>query len=223
MYSKNKYLPVVTYILLIIQITVFLLETVNGGSNNPLTLVNYGAKVNVAIVQGQWWRLITPMFVHIGFTHILINSITLYFAGIQLEELFGHVKFLAIYLVSGIMGNLLSFAFGDFSTITAGASTGLFGLFAVFIALGYLNKSNTNLRLLGNQFMTLIILNIIMDIFMNGVDILGHIGGALGGILITFVISKNFSENQNILLRIGSSLLLLILVVFLYSVGMGRV
>ncbi|GKQ42536.1 rhomboid family intramembrane serine protease [Companilactobacillus sp. RD055328] len=221
MYSKYKSAPIVTYVLLAIQIIVFLLETINGGSTNFNTLIYYGAKANALVINGDWWRLITPMFVHIGFTHILLNSLTLYYAGSQLEGIFGHFKYFIIYFVSGILGNLFSFSFGSDLSISAGASTALFGLFASYIALAYLNKSNQYMRAIGNQFMMLIVLNIVMDLFMTQIDIWGHLGGAIGGLLATFIISKKFSENENILFRIGSSLLLLILVVFLYSQGMG--
>jgi len=82
--TKRSYLPdqfTVTNLFLAIQIGVFLLMTLNGGSTNVLTLILFGAKFNPAIVQGEWWRLIAPMFIHIGFTHILVNSITLYYFG----------------------------------------------------------------------------------------------------------------------------------------------
>lgn len=221
MYKLNrKDVPIITYGLLTIQIIVFILEILNGGSTNSLVLYKFGAKLNYSIIQGQWWRLITPMFIHIGFTHLLMNSLTLYYAGIQLENLFGHFKFFIIYMVSGIFGNIMSFAFSDPRTLSAGASTGLFGLFATYMALAFMNRDNPYLNTLGKQFMTLIVLNIVIDVFMSGIDIWGHIGGAIGGFLITIIIEKNMTQNKNTMLRIALSLLLLVLVVFLYSIGM---
>lgn len=216
----KRNLPLVTYVLLAIQICVFILETLNGGSTNSITLFNYGAKLNYSIIQGQWWRLVTPMFIHIGFTHLLINSLTLYYAGTQLENLLGHIKFFILYIFSGILGNLMSFAFSDPRTLSAGASTGLFGLFAVYAALAVVNRNNPYMSALGKQFTSLIVLNIVMDVFLSGIDIWGHIGGAIGGFLLTIIIEKNFTQNNNTMLRIALSLLLLILVVFLYSTGM---
>ena len=70
--TKRSYLPdqfSVTHLFLAIQIVIFLLMTLNGGSTNVLTLILFGAKFNPAIAQGEWWRLIAPMFIHIGFTH----------------------------------------------------------------------------------------------------------------------------------------------------------
>ena len=78
MYSRNRFVPIITYTLLAVQIAIFLLETINGGSYDTNTLVMYGAKANVLIADGDWWRLISPMCVHIGFTQILINSLMLF-------------------------------------------------------------------------------------------------------------------------------------------------
>ena len=101
----------VTVSLIAIQVVVFLMMTVMGGSTKTAVLLKFGA-LNASLVQaGQWWRLITPVFVHIGFAHILINSITLYFIGLYIEQLFGHWRMLVIYFVSAVAGNLLS-AFG---------------------------------------------------------------------------------------------------------------
>src|SRR5699024_3526907 len=101
-----------------------------------ITLIYFGAKSNPAIVAGEWWRLITPMFLHIGFTHILFNGLIVYFLGSQLEMIIGHFRYFLLYLLSGILGNAASFAF-NFS-ISAGASTAVFGLFASTIVLGKL-------------------------------------------------------------------------------------
>lgn len=126
--------PYVTYLLLGVMVIVFALMSVMGGTENPMTLVQFGAKYNPLIRAGQYWRLITPMFIHIGFTHILMNGITLYFIGQYVEELFGHWRFAIIFFVSGILGNLGSFAFT--AGLSAGASTAIFGLFGAFMMLG---------------------------------------------------------------------------------------
>src|SRR5690625_2338311 len=90
--------PFVTYAFLIIQVIFFLLMTFDGGSTNVNTLIRYGAKYNPWIVLGEWWRLILPIFIHIGFSHLLLNSIVLYFLGIQLEEAFGPLRYFGLYM-----------------------------------------------------------------------------------------------------------------------------
>ncbi|SDQ11527.1 rhomboid family intramembrane serine protease [Carnobacterium viridans] len=179
--------PVVTYALLTIQILAFVLMTLDGGSTNVATLVKYGAKFNPYIVLGEWWRLITPMFLHIGFIHLLMNSVILYYLGEQLEGMFGHLRFAGIYLLSGIAGNLASFAFSD--ALSAGASTALFGLFGSTIMLGQTFKHNPAIQQMAKSFSMLIIINIVFGIFSSSIDMAGHLGGLLGGFLLATAIS----------------------------------
>ncbi|MDN5372847.1 MAG: rhomboid protease GluP [Carnobacterium sp.] len=179
--------PVVTYAFLFIQILAFILMTLDGGSTNTATLVKYGAKFNPYILFGEWWRLITPIFLHIGFMHLLMNSVTLYYLGEQLESVFGHLRFAGIYLLSGIAGNLASFAFSD--SISAGASTSLFGLFGTAIMLGQTFKNNPVIQQIAKSFGTLIIINIVFGVFSSSIDMAGHLGGLAGGFLIAHAIS----------------------------------
>ncbi|WP_439794965.1 rhomboid family intramembrane serine protease [Secundilactobacillus kimchicus] len=127
--------PYVTISLIALMVIVYLLMTAAGGAGNPQVLMAFGAKINVLIDAGQWWRLVTPMFLHLSFEHILLNMVTLYFLGLQIEALFGHWRFLILFVVSGIGGNLASFAF-DPNALSAGASTAIFGLFGAFLMLG---------------------------------------------------------------------------------------
>lgn len=220
---RIRQLPWATYTILLIQVIVFGWEILQGGSENISALVAAGAKVNGLVAQGQWWRLITPIFVHIGWQHILINSLTLYFMGQQLEFLYGPLKFIGLYLLSGIGGNLMSFAFGSSASLSAGASTSLFGLFGLYVTLGLIFRKNEVIRQWAQQFLLLIILNLGTDIFMGGIDIWGHIGGALTGCLLGFVISV--PQAQNSLSRLGriiSIVILLVSAVVLYQIGVAR-
>mgnify|MGYP006353367529 FL=1 len=206
--TRKSYLPdkfSVTHLFLAIQIVIFLLMTLNGGSTNVLTLILFGAKFNPAIAQGEWWRLIAPMFIHIGFTHILVNSITLYYLGTQMESLYGSLRFALIYLLSGLMGNLMSFAFND--SISAGASTSLFGLFAAAIVLGRQFPYNLGIQQMARSFTMLIFRNLFVGFCSAAVDNFGHLGGALGGALAAvFIAMPRTSKSQN-----GQRLLFLII------------
>lgn len=124
-----------TQAIVLIQVIVFILMTINGGSTNSQILLNFGAKYGPAIQAGDWWRLITPVFLHIGLTHLVVNSVTVYYIGTQIENMFGHIRFLAIYFVSALTGNLASFVFMP-DSLSAGASTAIFGLFGAFLMLG---------------------------------------------------------------------------------------
>lgn len=180
--------PIVTYTFLGLQILLFILMTFDGGSTNTLTLVQYGAKFNPLLVAGQWWRLVTPIFLHIGWVHLLMNSVILYFLGIQLEDTLGHWRFAMIYLLSGIAGNAASFAFNALS-VSAGASTSLFGLFGATIFLGRTYTNNPAIQQMSRNFGTLIVINLVFGFFNSSVDLAGHLGGLAGGFLLSTAIS----------------------------------
>lgn len=175
--------PLVTYTLIGLNVIVYLAMTFLGGSQNTLLLVAFGAKVNPLIIQGQWWRLLSPMFIHIGLEHLVLNIVTLYFIGLQIEALFGKWRFLTIYLVSGLGGNIASFAFSP--SISAGASTAIFGLFGAFLMLGESFREEPYIRATAKQFLILVILN--LGLGFTGIDIAGHLGGLLAGFLMAYV------------------------------------
>ena len=166
----------VANLFLLIQIIMFIIMTLSGGSTNPGVLVYFGAKYNPFIIAfHQYWRFITPIFLHIGLEHLVMNSIFLYFLGNQLESIVGHGRFFVIYLLSGIMGNIASFAFSP--SISAGASTSLFGLFGIILYLSTKHKYIYFFRELGMQYKALLIMNLLSSLFLSRVDVYGHLGG----------------------------------------------
>lgn len=217
-FSSNK--PNMTYLLLSIQIIVFILMTFFGGSTNTYTLILFGAKFNPAIIGGQYWRFITPIFLHIGFTHILMNSITLYFLGAEIERIYGAFRFLIIYLLSGIMGNIMSFAFSN--SLSAGASTSLFGLFAAAIVLGRMYPNNYAIRHMAQGFTILIVLNFITGLTSSSIDNWGHLGGAIGGALSALFISVPRYAGPLNKKRIGAGLTYVAIAFLLIVIGYAR-
>ncbi|MPN45832.1 Rhomboid protease GluP [bioreactor metagenome] len=122
-----------------------------------------------------------------------------------MESLYGSLRFALIYLLSGLMGNLMSFAFND--SISAGASTSLFGLFAAAIVLGRQFPYNLGIQQMARSFTMLIFLNFFFGFFSAAVDNFGHLGGALGGALAAvFIAMPRTSKSQN-----GQRLLFLII------------
>lgn len=212
--------PVVTYGLLTITILIYALMSLSGGSQNPLTLVLFGAKVNELIVLGDWWRLITPMFLHIGFTHLLFNGLIVYFLGSQLEMIIGHLRYFLLYILSGILGNVASFALNN--SISAGASTAIFGLFAATIVLGKLYPYQASIQQLSRNYLVLIILNVVFGLFSPTIDNAGHIGGLVGGYLIMYALSSpNVSNNpKNQRIKYGG--LFLVILIILIIIGFIR-
>lgn len=215
MKNSIRQIPV-TVTLIAICILVYIWMIIQGGSTNTAVLIHSGAKYTPLILQGQWWRLITAGFVHIGIQHLVINMITLYFLGMYVEEIFGHWKMLVIYLVSVLTGNLMSMLFQPIQGISAGASTGLFGLFGAFLMLGIVYRQNPLIRQLARQFLILVIFNIGADLLMPGIDLAGHVGGLIGGFLAAGMLGSLKIGKMDLLKRFlsGTILIGLILIMF---------
>lgn len=211
--------PLVTYLLLGITTLVFLGMEVSGGSENISVLIRWGAMDgNKIITSHEYWRFFTPMFLHIGWLHFSVNMVTLYFIGSEVEKIYGHWRYLLIYLLSGLAGNVASFTFSQ--SISAGASTALFGLFGAFIILGRHFKNNPAVSYMVQRYATFIVINLIFNLFSSSVDIMGHIGGLIGGILMATVLAvPNRSENFNIHERIISGIIYLFLVIVCLALG----
>lgn len=213
-------MPFMTVGLVVMMVLVFLAMTLDGGSTNVNVLITFGAKLNALIQQGQWWRLITPVFLHIGFTHILMNMITLYFVGMQLEAAFGHSRFLAIFLVAGVAGNVASFCFSD--SLSAGASTAIFGLFGAFLMLGESFWQNQVIQQLARTFLAFVVMNIAFDLFTPGIDLAGHIGGLVGGFLVAYTVGVPRIGKVSTVKRVIATVVLIGGLVWLYLHGMAQ-
>lgn len=174
----------VTSTLMIINIIIFVIMTLNGGSESIENLIKFGANSKSLVANGQWWRLFTASFIHIGFFHILFNMYFLNSLGPLFENMFGSVRFLIIYLIAGIFGNLVSFAFGSPYTVSAGASTSLYGMLGLAIGLMATYKNDEIIRSFGASFISIVVINIIYSLIAPGVGIYGHLGGFIAGFLL---------------------------------------
>lgn len=155
-------------------------------------LVNMGAQVNLLVSQGQFWRIFTAMFLHAGIFHIGLNMISLFFIGTLVEIFYGKWRYLVIYLVSGIVGGVLSyFLLGPNDlTVSIGASGAIFGAFGALGAFFIVNR-----RALGpaapsmiGQWFFWLILNLAFDFSVPGIGIQDHIGGLLAGLALGIVL-----------------------------------
>ena len=139
----------VTFVLIAINVVVFGIEVVLNGFNpdiSSLVLFDMGAMFAPAIQgQGDLYRFVTPMFLHVDVMHLLFNMAALYSAGVLLEYLLGRWNFLLLYFIGGITGNVVSYltdtVMGTYG-VSAGASTSIFGLFVAIALLGVLSKKN---------------------------------------------------------------------------------
>ncbi|MBW7649832.1 rhomboid family intramembrane serine protease [Anoxybacillus sp. ST4] len=174
-----------TYVFIALQIAMFFILELNGGSTNTLTLIEYGAKFNPLILQGEWWRFFTPIVLHIGFLHLIMNTFALYYLGPLVEKLYGSSRFLFIYIFAGFAGSLASFLFSP--SVSAGASGAIFGCFG---ALLYFGKVHPHLffRTIGMNVLTVIGINVAFGFVVPNIDNAGHIGGLVGGFLAASIV-----------------------------------
>ena len=188
--------PIVTYSLIFICILVFILMYVLGnGSTDNYTLLVFGANVDTLTKNGDYYRLFTSMFLHIGILHLLCNMYSLYIIGKEVENVFGKVEYLIIYLLSGIAGSILSLAFNH-NTICAGASGAIFGLLGALLYFGYYYRTYLGATLT-RSIIPVIVLNLIIGFTSSGIDNAAHIGGLVGGILIAMAVGVPDKSNNN--------------------------
>lgn len=182
----KKYL--VTSSLLLLTTGVFLSMLLLRGFDyeSVQTVYDFGGVLGdeIQVDPSQSWRLLAAMFVHIGLQHFVLNMVTLYFLGRIAEDLFGSKAFLALYLLSGLMGNLFVLVFSP-EVVAAGASTALFGIFGAIASLRFIARS-PYIQYLSRSYTSLILINILFS-FMPGISLAGHLGGLVGGGILAFV------------------------------------
>lgn len=189
-YVTYSIVGVTTAIYLIQLASVYFFGYANAGSQIDW-LEAYGARINVFIRAGELWRLITPALLHASIPHILFNMYALVVFGAGLERNFGHGRFLTLYVLGAFTGNVLSFLLS--SGYSVGASTAIFGLIGAEGIFLYQNR-----KLFGNQFgraIGNIVFIVAINLFLGltpGIDIWGHIGGLLGGLIFAWFAGPRF-------------------------------
>lgn len=179
--------PIVTNILILLCVVIFIAMYIFGnGSSDNYTLLKFGANYDVLTKSGEYYRLITCMFLHIGIVHLLCNMYSLYIVGNSVENLFGKVKYLIIYFISGICGSILSLAFCH-NTISAGASGAIFGLLGALLYFGYYYRAYLG-STIKNSVIQVILINLIIGFMVPGISNAAHIGGLVGGILTAMMV-----------------------------------
>ena len=178
-------------LILTINIALFVLMVMADLKNETATIMNspsrpvfydFGGRNVAAIMNGAWWLLITPNFLHLGVLHLMFNSIALYQIGPQVEEIYGSQKFIFLYVVIGILSNISSFAFGINGAGASGAIFGLIGLMAVY---GYRLGGAVG-RALMRQMIIWAAFGVVVTLAF--ADQAAHIGGFISGAALGFIL-----------------------------------
>lgn len=173
--------PVVSSIIAI-NFIVYLLTLIPGYGK---WLLYAGMSVNGLIAEGEWWRIITSMFLHAGFTHVLFNMFSLFLFGPELEKIAGKMRFLTIYFLAGIFGVAATFLIEPPNYATLGASGALYGIFGAFAALIYYTRHL--FPQLRQIILPLIVISVIMTFLMPNINISAHLGGLVTGFILGIV------------------------------------
>jgi len=177
--------PTATYVLIAITVAIYLLQVASETfliGDIPATL---GMKINDYIIAGQLWRLVTPMLLHGSIFHIGFNMYALIVIGTGLERRFGHWRFLLLYLMGSIAGNVFSFMLSPNPSL--GASTSIFGLLGAEMVFFYQNRElfGKGARRALQNVISVAVVNFVIGL-SPGIDNWGHLGGLIGGLIFTW-------------------------------------
>lgn len=179
----------VTSLFLLLNLSVFLLITLAGGTTKTRLLLTFGAYYKPLVLSGDWYRLITPVFIHIGWEHLLFNCFAIYIFAPGLEQILGRLRYAIMYLFSGISGFVATFLFADPSVLAAGASGAIFGVYGMYAFLVRYRKDIMDL-FSRKTIMPILIFGIISTFAVPGISISGHLGGLVFGYLSGYLLVK---------------------------------
>lgn len=188
-----------TYSLIFINVVLFLICAFKSGDIMDIdayVLLEMGGKYGpLMVIKDQWWRLITCTFLHGGLMHIVFNMYALFYLGKQIEELYGKLPYIIIYILSGIGGSYLSYYFSPM-TLSIGASGAIFGLLGALLIFAFLERGRIKKGAIGN-LLVVIGINLAFGLSVGNVDNYGHIGGLLTGVISSLIIYYMFKGIKN--------------------------
>lgn len=190
---RNKPEAPCTVALIVINVAVFFIMSLFGNTEDVMFMLEHGAMFEPLITEEhEYYRIITSMFLHFGIEHLLNNMVILGALGWNLELETGKIRFLIIYLVSGIGGNLLSLYLGVSSAeyvVSAGASGAIFGLMGALLYVAARNRGRMG-RISGKGVLFMIALSLYFGITSSGIDNAAHIGGLLCGFILAVILYR---------------------------------
>ena len=158
----------------------------------------WGANFGPATQDGEWWRLASAMFLHFGIVHLVVNVWSLWDAGQLVERMYGQVRFISIYFISGLSGNLLSLVIHGNLAVSGGASGAIFGVYAALLTFLWRERAT----LVSHEFRWLFwgasvfaFATIMLGFMVSGIDNAAHIGGFITGLLTSLLLAKSFVTN----------------------------
>lgn len=186
------------------------------GQSTPLT--DWGSVIGYAtygpydpelhgVAAGEWYRLVTAMFLHYGVLHLLMNMYALWILGRELEAALGRLRFAALYVIAGLGGNVAAYLFSAPNAATAGASTAVFGLMAAtFVVLKRLNKSVA-------PILPIIVINVVFTFAVANISVAGHLGGLAAGAIVAAILAYAPRRHRNLIQAAGCGMVVVLLLI----------
>jgi membrane associated rhomboid family serine protease len=176
---------IVTKALIALNLAIFLMQISQGDIRGlDSTVFEHGALYGPLVAEGEFWRLVTAGFLHIGPIHVLFNLLMLYWFGTPLETLLGRGRYLAIFGISILAGSAGALLVSPLD-VTVGASAGVFGILGAGLVL-----ERRGINVFGGAALAVVVFNLALTLLLNNISIGGHIGGLVGGALAIFVLSR---------------------------------
>ena len=200
--------PIVTYIFMAICVLMLILTK---ASSNIDVLIQNGANVDFLTKNGEYYRLLSSIFIHVGVIHFVFNMYALSVVGPQVESFFGRFRYFLIFIISGISGSILSITFNT-NTVSAGASGAIFGLMGALLFFGYYYRGYLG-SIIKSQIIPIIIINLIIGFSSTGIDNAAHIGGLIGGVLSSMALGVSDRTKRSD--KINNTIVLLLYFIFI--------
>ena len=184
------------------------------GQSTPLT--DWGSVIGYAtygpadptlhgVAAGEWYRLVTAMFLHYGVLHLLMNMYALWILGRELEAVLGRLRFVGLYLLAGLGGNVAAYLFSAPNAATAGASTAVFGLMAaIFVVLKRMHRDVA-------PIVPIIVINVIFTFAVANISVAGHLGGLVAGAATAVILAYAPKEKRNLVQGVGCAAIVVLL------------
>lgn len=218
-------IPIATFILIGICTLLYLITGLKSGNlfnMNLNVLYDFGGLVNYEMLDKnpmELYRLVTSIFLHGSLIHFLCNMFSLYIIGREIESFFGKAKYITIFVLTGIIGNLLSMSFLQDRVITIGASGAIFGLLGALLCFGYHYRVYLS-SAMRSEIVPIIMLNLIIGFLTPGINNAAHIGGLVGGVLVTRAVGIKYKSTAGDV--INGIIMTLIFVAFLSYMAFVR-
>ncbi len=231
--------PIVTYVLLVVLVLVFVADYyLLTDSLGRRIVYAYGAQANEYVAAGQYWRLLTSVFLHAGITHLAFNGYALFVLGRDIEGIYGSLWFTVLYFLSGLAGSVAWYVLGD-PVPSLGASGAIFGLFGAEAAFFLRNREMFGQ--LGRQrlrsIVMLLVINLVIGFAIPNINYIAHLGGLAAGFLVGLGLAPTYAlgwsqeafeptprlvDTRTTLQRITFALLAVVILLGLVLVGNQR-